>query len=157
MLYHASTNKNLTRIKPQRTLSKDKYIGDYVFATSDKKLAAMYLATRGVPTLMNTKSSSPRILIFAESTEYIRRDIGGAIYQVPRDSFKKTPQTELEDSELVSEVEVKPIRKKVYSSSISALQEAGIDIYFVDQTQFDEFIKSKNEAEVIAHLEPFRP
>lgn len=49
-LYHASAQKNLKVLKPQRTLFHDEYIGDFVFATSDRRMAAMYLATKGVPT-----------------------------------------------------------------------------------------------------------
>lgn len=156
LLYHASTNKNLEMIEPQRTLSKDKYIGDYVFATSDRKLAAMYLVTRGTPTLMNTKAEVPRIIICADSTSYIKNDAGGAIYEVPGKSFVKTPQEGLEESELVGKVAVKPVSKKVFATSIDALNEAGVEVYFVNETQFEDIVLNKNEDEIISNLVPYR-
>jgi len=156
LLYHASTNKNLTLIKPQKTLSKDRYIGDYVFATSDKKIAVMYLVTKGTPILMNVKSGAPRIIICAEPDEYIEHDKGGAIYEVPSDNFMKTPQEGLEESELVCKVAVRPVSKKVFATSISALSDAQVEIYFVTQAQYESIIMNKNEAEIISTLTPYR-
>src|SRR4051812_29088282 len=69
VLYHASTNSELTVLEPQRTLSKDKYIGDFVFATKDKLLAVMYLIPKGYGSIMDTKSKPPKILICANESE----------------------------------------------------------------------------------------
>lgn len=125
-------------IKPQKTLSKDIYIGDYVFATSNKVLAAMYLTTRGVPTIMHYEYERPVIMIMASSEEYAKGDIGGAIYTVPAESFTNTPQAGLEDSEFVSSVEVMPISKKIYNSSIEAIKSMGITINFISKDYFNE-------------------
>ena len=154
-LYHSSTNKDLELLEPQRTLSKDIYIGDYVFATSDKRLAAMYLATRGTPILLNTNVKNPQIIISANAKEYVKHDVGGAIYSVPAEYFKKTPQTGLEDSERVSEITVHPSAKTVYESSIAAMREMGVTVYFVSQKQFDEIIRTKNEDHIISKLAPY--
>ena len=152
VLYHTSTNKDLEVIEPQRTLSSNVYIGDYVFATSNHKLAAMYLVARGTPILLNIKTAMPHLIICANPEEYRIRDRGGAIYTIPAESFHKTPQKGLEDSGLVSEVAITPISKKVYETSIEALREEGVEIYFVSKEQFDEIVNKKNEAEIIARL-----
>ncbi|CAN5625949.1 hypothetical protein BH23PAT2_BH23PAT2_02560 [soil metagenome] len=156
MLYHASTNKDLTSLEPKRTLSRDVYIGDYVFATSDYRLAAMYLVTRGRPILLNVKESIPRIVICSNAKEYIESDTGGAIYTLPGETFHKTPQEGLEDSELVSEVAVKTVSKKVYETSLAALKEAGVEIYFVGEEQFDGILSNKNEAEIVTRFSPYQ-
>ena len=156
LLYHASANKDLRLIEPKKTLSRDVCIGDYVFATSNKRLAAMYLATRGKPILLNVRSTAPRVIICTNTEEYIEYDKGGAIYTIPASSFRRTPQEGLEDSELVSEVAVKPISKKVYETSLEAMQEAGVEVYFVSREQFDEILRNKNEADVVAKLTPYQ-
>jgi hypothetical protein len=156
VLYHASPIKNLRIIKPKKTLSRDIYIGDYVFATSDIRLAAMYLATKGNATLMNVKADIPTIVICSEQKDYLASDKGGAIYTVPATTFKKTPQEGLEDSELISSVAVKPLSKKVYERSIDALKEMGIVIYFVNNSTFNKLVRTKDEAKIISSLQPFR-
>jgi hypothetical protein len=42
-------------------------------------------------------------------------------------------------------VTVKPLSKRVYTTSLDALKEAGIEIYFVNKTQFDNILLNKNE------------
>lgn len=137
-LFHASTSKDLQVLKPRRTLSKDTYIGDYVFATTSKKLAAMYLVTKNVPILMNYRSAEPSIMIVADSKEYAKNDVGGAIYSVASDTFKKSPQTELGNSEFVSSVEVVPISKEIYNTSVEAMTSMDITINFISKERFNE-------------------
>jgi hypothetical protein len=154
MLYHASPNKNLAILEPKRTLSKDRFVGNFVFATSDRKLAAMYLANNGVPVLLNVKEG-PRIIICSNADTYIQNDKGGAIYEVPADSFQPTPQAGLEDSEVVSEVPVVPLNKTIYQTSLDAMKEMGVQVYFVAKDVFDEIVKNKNESEIVAKLKPY--
>ena len=71
-LYHASPIKNLKLIKPQKTISHDKYIGDFVFATKYKKLALMYMLPKGFPILMNVKSKNPYVVICADAKKSLK-------------------------------------------------------------------------------------
>jgi hypothetical protein len=155
VLYHASPAKTLKKIQPQRTLSRDIYIGDYVFATSNIRLAAMYLATKGNATLMNVEAETPIIVICNNAKDYISSDKGGAIYTVPATTFKKTPQAGLEKSERVSSIAVTPIEKKVFKRSLDAMREMGIVIYFVNQKTFDSLVQAKNESKTLASVQPF--
>lgn len=155
VLYHASPKKNLTEIKPRRTLSRDVYIGDYVFATSDFVLAAMYLATKGNAILMNVKAKDPIIVICNNETDYLSNDKGGAIYTVPISTFRKSPQAGLEESEMVSNVAVTPSDKRVYDSSLEAMKEMGITIYFVNEKVFSKIVAAKDESKIISKLKPF--
>lgn len=155
VLYHASPVKDLRKIEPKRTLSRDIYIGDYVFATSDIKLAAMYLATKGNAILMNVEAETPVIVICNNPEDYLAHDSGGAIYIVPATTFKKTPQEGLEKSERVSKVAVTPVDKRVYKHSIDAMKETGIVIYFVNQKTFNSLVQAKDEDKILASLQPF--
>lgn len=155
VLYHASPLKNLKIIQPKKTLSRDIYIGDYVFATSNIRLAAMYLATKGIAILLNVKSPKPTIVIRSNPREYISNDKGGAIYAVSDRTFKKSPQEGLEDSEMVSGVSVKPISRQVYSSSLDAMKEKGIVIYFVDEKVFNDIVEAKDESKILKKLNPY--
>lgn len=154
-VYHASPDVNLKTIIPKRTMSKDKYIGDFVFATTDKKLAAMYLATRGIATLMHHVSDTPFIVMSSSSDEYLQSDAGGAIYTLPGATFEPTPQHELSESEMVSKVMVEPLDKEVYKTSIEAMKHHGVAIYFVDQPTFKCIVATKNQQEAVSTLQPF--
>lgn len=155
ILYHASPIKDLKVIEPKRTLSKNVDIGNFVFATSDNRLAAMYLATKGNAILLNVNSQLPRIIILNSPENYLRNDTGGAIYKVYDENFVKTPQDGLEDSELVCDSRVIPIDKTGYNTSLDAMKEAGIEVYFVNQTQFDDIVNTKKEEHILQNIQPY--
>lgn len=117
VLYHASINGGLEVLEPQRTLSKDRYIGDFVFATEDKILAAMYLIPKGYGSIMNYNFKPPKILICADESEVKAKDKGGAIYTVDSSDFNESPQKDLIDFEKASDKSIKPISKEVFDSA----------------------------------------
>ena len=142
-LYHGSGVVDLKEILPKRTLSKDKYIGDFVFATRSKLLAIMYTAVKGHYSIMNTKGKSPYIVICAEPSEYKAKDIKPvAIYKVPAESFTQSPQKELSEYELVSTIAVNTVSSEVYESSLEAFSKNRIDVYFVNKELFDKIVKA---------------
>jgi len=155
-IYHSSHHKNLKIISPQRTLSHDKYIGDFVFATYNKKLAVMYLATKGVGILMNPKKSDMTIVICANEKEYLINDRGGAIYELTDDEFFVSPQSGLGDYERVSKKPVKPQNTTLYDSSVTAFLNHGIKIYFVDEEMFNILVLNPKQSEIIRTLTPYK-
>lgn len=155
-LYHASENKRLKLLQPQRTLSNDKYIGDFVFATSNYGLAIMYLATRGQATLINPSRSKPNIIICSNEESYLKKDKGGAIYEVSAREFIQSPQTGLTDYEMVSTKPVDVISKTIFDSSIKAMLYNGIEIRFTDKLTFDRLIGNKNQADLIQEIKLFK-
>lgn len=156
-LYHASNIKDLKILKPQRTISNDKYIGDYVFATSDRKLATMYLVTKGVPILMVTRHTVPKVIICANQEDYILNDNGGAVYEVSSKGFIDTPQDGLSPYEKVLKLPVTPLRKTIYSTSLNALRSQEINVYFVDKEIFNSLLMNPDQSKIIDSLEPYTP
>ena len=138
MLYHASPLKHLALLEPKPTLSNNKNIGDYLFATPNKIMAMMYLVPLGVPTLMNPDAEKPNIVIYSNKDEFKKVDKGGAIYELEGKGFTETPQKDLSQYEKVSKRLVKPISKTVYDSSLQAMSSTGIKIMFVTEKKFKE-------------------
>jgi hypothetical protein len=154
-LYHASTEKNLSIIKPQRTLSHDTYIGDYVFAASNKAYAAMYLAPKGMPQLLNAFDGKPYLVINGNIATFRDKDAGGAIYEVPSDTFNGTPQVELAETELVSTQSVVPLNKEVFNTALGAFNNMNIPIYFVDNTVYEKIKQAEDHGfAILQNLEP---
>lgn len=156
ILYHASTRKNLTVLRPQRTLSHDKYIGDYVFATKSSLLAHMYLVPKGIAILMDSSEDHPNIVMCISESEFLKRDHGGAVFELSSASFAPSPQQEINDYEMVSTIPVKPLKKTVYAKTRDALLALGIQIRFVDKDTFKKLINNPNQKKLVNTLEPYQ-
>ncbi|MDR0956235.1 MAG: hypothetical protein LBM73_03875 [Candidatus Nomurabacteria bacterium] len=130
VLYHASPIKNLCLIRPRKTLSKNRYIGDFVFATDNLILAAMYLAPKGRTAWLNPAAHPPRLTVDDSPENFAAADQGGAIYVLPADKFEPTPQRELDDLEFVSRTPIRPLRKMVFASCREAFEQFGIELKF---------------------------
>lgn len=156
-LYHASRKKKIPIIKPQRTLSNNKYIGDFVFATTNRKLAVMYLTPKGFPTLMNPSEKNANIVICAQEKEFIEYDQGGAIYELPVESFNPSPQKGLSEYEMVSQQPVRPLNEVDFNSAITALISAGVTIRFTDEATFKTLIRHPRQEEMIKNLNRYEP
>ena len=152
LLYHSSTITSLALLKPQKTLSNDRYIGDFIFATANKTLALMYLTPKGIATLMNPDGSHPDIVICSTIEEFLKKDKGGAVYKLPDQGFSETPQKSLSNYEMVSRNVVKPINKTIYESTLKALTQAKIEIRFTDKNTFASLIHNPAQDKLIQEL-----
>ena len=156
-LYHASGTSGLRILSPQRTLSKNHYIGDYVFATDNKLMAAMYLVPNAVGIrLLGYEYEQPYLVVCSTIEAFVKLDTGGSIYTVPQDSFHDTPQQELRGTEFVSEVSVVPIAEQRYDTARQALGDRGAKIYVLSEVSFDRVMKAGTDAwEILKELAPF--
>lgn len=148
-------NKDLTVLEPQRTLSKDEYIGNYVFATKNRLYALMYLAPNAAGTKLMEVHGNPYMVINGTVEAYQKLDKGGAIYSLPYSSFEESPQAELGDSEYVSRTSVTPLGKETYDSSLTALLDAGVAVYFMDDVAFAKIVDAGVDSR--AALKEFEP
>lgn len=155
VLYHGSTKNNLSLLKPRPTLSHDKLIGDFLFATKNFKLALMYLTPKGIAILMEP-DDDPNIVICSSEKSFKKKDKGGTIYELPSKTFIESPQAELSNYEMVSEAAVKPTNKTIYKSTFKAMRDAGIKVRFVDEPTFKKLIRHPKQKELIAELPLFK-
>lgn len=152
LLYHASQHRYLKLLKPQKTLGLNKYIGDYVFATSDKIMAIMYLVPHGFPALMYPAKPNANLVICATAEDFKAQDRGGAIYKLSSQSFKRTPQEGMSDFEMVSEETVRPVAKTMYKSTLKTFAMENIAIRFVDEATFKKLINNPRQSEIIEQI-----
>ncbi len=156
-LYHSSPIKNLKILEPQRTISNNKYIGDFVFATRHKKLALMYMLPKGFPLLMNIKSSKPYVVLCGNVRDILKKDEGGALYELSAESFYRTPQTALSNYEMVSKESISPLNETDYESTTRTLDKEGIAIYIVDSNTFDKLILNPKQDSIVQTLDRYFP
>lgn len=140
-LYHGSSQSGLKILHPKKTLSKDQYIGDFVFASHNKTLAIMYMTVKGYYSLMSTGTTPPYIVICANEKEYKEKDDSAvSIYKLSSNSFEATPQEELKEYEFVSRKPVVPESFETYPNALTAFSQNNIDIYFVNKQVFDQIV-----------------
>lgn len=104
---------------------------------------------------MNPKGNYPNIVICSKVEDFLARDMGGAIYELPNSTFKITPQEGLEAYELVSRTAVRPTNKIVFKSTIKALKSLGIKIRFVDEKTFKRLINNPDQEKIIEKIKPY--
>lgn len=157
-LYHASPIKNLKIIEPQRTLSKDLYIGDFVFATPSKAMAAMYLAPKAAGTiLINAFNSEPYAIVNSNPEDFKKVDTGGSIYVVDSELFETSPQVGLEETELVSKLAVKPVAEEYYKTSLEAMQKFSVKLFFAEGKLFEDIMYAEDHGlKILSKLQPYK-
>lgn len=85
VLYHASPNKNLDVLEPRAESVRHKDEGSVVFATTDNQdgITKFLVKNGGIMSRIN----GVHIHVIKNGEEYIKNDKGGAVYEVPSDTF----------------------------------------------------------------------
>ncbi len=131
-LYHGSPHRDLEVIEPRRKSHRDPEEGELVFATQDIGLASVFMANSrhyGCGRFNETKYC----YIVEHREEFILRDKGGHIYVLSSDGFENDPNKGLGEYEWTSKQKVKPKEKIEYPSSLDAMLENGVQVYFIDK------------------------
>lgn len=149
LLYHASQNRNIKVLEPRAESVRDKDEGLVVFATPDKILASIFL----VPTNDSwTKSGLFGVVhyfVCSDKNRFLKEDKGGAIYNLPSETFETDEMKGLGDREWTSKVPVKPVSIEMFESGLKAMLKLGVQVYFVTQQQFQDIKKSKDHGNSI--------
>ncbi len=160
VLYHSSPNLNIEVFEPRKEKVRDPKEGPVVFATPDKALAAVFLVrTDGSWVKIGRFSSNgqhtPWHLIANNKRRFRKLDVGGAIYHLPPEGFSSDPTKGMGGVEWTNPKTVVPIKKEIYSSGEKAMQELGVNIYFVSRKVFRAIKKSDDHGHnIISSLTP---
>lgn len=145
ILYHASEWQGIEEFEPRAESIRDPQEGPVIFATPDRAYALQFLvpgddreSKRGY------YNGIPTIIIRGSLGEFIKRDKGGWLYHLPSGAFDFDPKKSMRDKEWTSRVPVKPIESEHYPSTVDALIDAGVQVYFVDDALFTKICSEKN-------------
>jgi hypothetical protein len=135
VLYHGSPNQDIAILEPSEESLGHKLPGEYVFATQYKELAVMFLAPKVAP--MQMSQFGKHYILIAQCTEQVYRnaDKAGAIYELPSDSFQQGG-TDMPEVEWYSSEPIRPKHRDVYASSLDAMDQCGVKVYFVNETTY---------------------
>jgi hypothetical protein len=148
-LYHASSNRGLKQIEPSRIRHRDKSEGPLVFASTDKKLLSCFLTrTDGSWAQISTYTFGNHKIYthcIADKERFMKLDKGGVIYKVSSDDFNLNITQKFEEWTTKKSVEV--LDKKIYDSSLEAMMENDVRVYFCTKEQLEEIRNSVNDLE----------
>ena len=167
-LYHASSNKELKQIVPSRIRHRDKNEGPLVFASTDKQFLTCFLTRIDDSWGQIGRYDSNGQIIYTfcvlDKERFMNLDKGGAIYKVSSEDFDLNITQGLEEWTTKKPVEV--LDKEIYDSSLDAMMENDVRVYFCNKEQLEEIrantknfpktfeildgIKSENEKRGIA-------
>lgn len=139
VLYIAAQTSGLEELIPREGRNRGRDEGAVIFSTPNKELASIFLVEGHNDSWMQIGyfSDIPYVAICMDRDDFLKRDHGGTMYEVPSDTFSYAPDVGMGDKEWTSREPVRPTRETDYPSALDAMVENGINVYFVDKAMFD--------------------
>lgn len=146
-LYHASPKRDLDQIEPRDRSYRDEHEGSRVFASPDRDFVTTFMMSNLVSFESGYSNEIPWFA--AKEDEFRKKDIGGAVYHVPVDTFETDPTKGLGHKEWTSKVAVTPTQKQIYESSLEAMIDHGVQVYLLDELTFKALRESPVKADIL--------
>ncbi len=143
VLYHASPNKNIDIFEPRAEQTRDLLEGLVVFATPRIEYAACFVVKTNDSWTQKSSYNGIQTMVISDRKRLEKEDRGGAIYELPSDTFVNEIRGSAKD-EWTSREAVKPTGQNVFYSGLEAMLDMGVQVYFVDENTFDN-IRSAND------------
>jgi hypothetical protein len=162
-LYHASQNRDIEILEPKKDKVRDPKEGPVVFATPYLDYASCFLASTDdswvkisrFSTDHSWKTKTSWNVIIGDKNRFTENDHGGVIYVLPSKTFYCDPEKGTRESEWISKEPVRPIKKIVYKSGLTAMLENGVNVFFVSKSIFDRITASSDHGwSIISKLKP---
>jgi len=137
-LYHGSPNKKIETIEPRKKFIRDTNEGPKVFAGAEN-IAAMFMTRFGDSmTQIGTHNGVP-VVVIRDMKHFLKKDKGGAIYKLNSSKFENDPDKPFGKNEWTSNKPVEPVDNEEFESSLAAMLEKGVQVYFVDKKTFYKY------------------
>lgn len=140
VLYIGCQTRGRTEFVPRRGRHRDENEGPVIFSTPDKALASIFTIEGHSDswTKIGYYGKILTVIICMSREDFIKRDHGGVIYEVPSDTFDFNPNLGMGEKEWTSRDPVKPNLEVSHNSTLDTMVENGVQVYFVDKKSFDE-------------------
>ncbi len=143
MLYHGSQEKRLRELHPQMENVRNQEEGALVFGTPDKAFAIMYLSPRPNDSWsMKLKPDDEWHFIIGDKERFVNGDNGGSIYTMSSKEFECDEGKGMGKTEWHSQKSIPLTREEDYPSTLQALIENGVRVYFVDKEKLCKLKKA---------------
>lgn len=79
------------------------------------------------------------VVIIRNRNHFLKKDKGGALYKLSSEKFENDPERPFGKHEWTSDETVDPLEKEEFESSLTAMLEKGVQVYFVDKKTFYKY------------------
>jgi len=153
VLYHASDNRHIDEFEPRAETVRSKTEGPVVFATPDRVGVTVFLTpTNDSWTRSGCFSDGHHrvnFIVINGRDRFLHLDHGGAVYELPSDTFNTDPNLGSRENEWTSRVPVRPIKQTEVESSLDEMLRVGIQVYFVDDKTFQSINQSNDHGHAV--------
>lgn len=96
----------------------------------------MFLVPKDIPVEISKYNDMFVVYVNGTEAEFAAKDKGGAVYELPSNTFETDKTIGMGTTEWVSSQPVKPLSKQVFESTQQALKDNHIQIYFLSAEVF---------------------
>jgi hypothetical protein len=154
ILYHASSDRNITQFQPRNNSVRDPEEGPVIFATASKTEATKFLVKTDDSWANLGAFGDVHFVVCADRERFEASDVGGAIYHLPSESFSLDPKYTKSTKEWTSRVPVVPTAKEEFESGLDTMIQTGVQVFFVDRETFEMIQASDDHGNrIIRNLE----
>ncbi len=147
ILYHGSTNGEITEFTPRLSHGTGSEHGEQVYASPSLMVASVFMAKEYIkqPWSSGFYGGAYCALITIPRDEFLQRDKGGYIYAIDSKSFSTKEGRGLDDQEYASSEPVTPETKVFYPSVLETMIELGVQVYFVNKDEYETLKDSTDD------------
>ena len=157
IVYHGSPIKNLSLIKPNQGHMRDENEGAVIFASPDMGFASIFMSQHddSWTGIGYFGAEEHYYFVCKDKVRFMKEDNGGAIYALPSDGFVSRANIGMRGSEWTNNKPIKPLYKFDFSSTLEAMINLGIQVFFMDESVFEKFSNADypEQREILASLQ----
>lgn len=140
VFYHGSPNRNLEELEP-RPVGFLEGKQERLFACPDIAGATLFLTRIYDDLSKKGYNNGSYIFVIGDKDKFLELDKGGTVYVLPSTTF--TTDERFSGREWSTTEKLKPIHKIHFDSSLKAMIDFGVKVYFTDKKTFEERIKGR--------------
>lgn len=157
VLYHGSPEGGLATLRPEERSSRHPDEGPVIFATDSLPFALMFMSPRRHDDWTRKGCVNGKWYeVIADRERFLAGDQGGVVYALAGEGFYQ-PEGYGMRAEWVSKSEAPVLEERRFPSSLRAMIEHGVNVYFVDAETFAKIDAADDHgAAIMATLTPER-
>jgi hypothetical protein len=156
-LFVSAQTKGIEELLPQEGRHRGHKEGAVIFATPDKTLASIFLVEGHNDSWMEIGyfNDIPYTAICMSREDFIKKDRGGTMYEVPSEHFDFNPDIGMGEKEWTSTEPTRPNEETNYPSALDTMINNGVYVFFVDKETFIKIKESEDHGfEILSTLTP---
>ena len=152
LLYHGSPACALQIIEPRQKNIRHSNEGPVVFANEQFEFALMFMSPRADDSWTfkfghQINTDITWYYIISDEQRFTENDTGGSVYEVQSDTFYQETDFGMR-TEWVSKESVGIVKEYHFESTLRALLEHGVNVYFVNRELFQEIKNTPGRARI---------